>query len=361
MGGLTNAGTPTVNAKEAVSERPVDIPEPSPEWIRPRRVKGIRMCVLPECTSAACTTCVEHETPVQEPALEWKTPAKSCKIKFSKSSEFNESIHAAKSYANSFAALGEPEKESPDVASESQLIASACKYTKPNNSSSVSNLMQRHDRNRTNDSANPGVPQRPKQDGITTSRVRSRPTASSKKPRRASRWNRTVENDVKMPEREETAAESLDRDRDEGVIPDAGTYKYAEDYGPIGPAAQWEILKHSFVRDYEPTEEVYMSATQRALAAMRRRDARVARLEAERAKTKDAAVQDKENAGPMEKNTAREKLCPITEARGQEPAFAAAAQEIRERCREERREAEAAAEGQSGGLMQAMLNAMGRD
>ena len=141
MGGLTNAGTPTVNAKEAVNERPVDVPEPSPEWIRPRRVKGIRMCVLPECTSAACTTCVEHETPVQEPALEWKTPAKSGKIKFSKSSEFNESIHAAKSYANSFAALGEPEKESPDVASESQLIASACKYTKPNNSSSVSNLM----------------------------------------------------------------------------------------------------------------------------------------------------------------------------------------------------------------------------
>ena len=124
--------------------------------------------------------------------------------------------------------------------------------------------------------------------------------------RRRQNKNKQLDKAVKVVKADETAAESLDRDRDEGVIADSSSYKYLEDYGPTGPEAQWELLKHALNKDYEPTEEVYEAATRRALETGRRRDVREERLKKEKGKS-------------------GAKLCPITEARGQEPAFAAAA------------------------------------
>ena len=50
----------------------------------------------------------------------------------------------------------------------------------------------------------------------------------------------------------------------------ARAYRYTEDASATGPDNQWELLKHICMDDYEPVEEQYMSAMQRARAAARR-------------------------------------------------------------------------------------------
>ena len=106
------------------------------------------------CVSMSCTTCptqrrVEPESKedpngkheikdkpqdVIDPEPEWTRPARLGKTKYARSVKSNECIHAAMSYTNSSAALGEPVKESPDNASETKLNATAREYIKPKNS-----------------------------------------------------------------------------------------------------------------------------------------------------------------------------------------------------------------------------------